>query len=891
MYIHGEFLTKKGDVVLVQILTKNDRSKEIEIGKDENAEIYFSDSPLKIESQVNDTFDVLLMTQATLSLEVRNFISDFFCASCFDALVNIYKAGKCIFAGFIEPQTYSQGFNDLYDSVELSCIDVITALEYRSYKDIIAPTLSYDVAKINAKQRTFREVLTSTLQFFTSRYAIANNVKSRVWYDGSKAIDNKAENAFNIFTLLSIFDLLFFEDDADSVWKSSEVITELLKYLNLHIVQIGLDFYIFSWETIKVGGSVSWRDIVSGEVATTTAKEVEINIDNVTGCDTKINVGQVYSVVSLKCDVQKLDDVIESPLSDNSLKSRWSSAQKYMLEYDSYGRGNDSFSAFISLTKGSTTTYDSILLNSWYAQAKYNKNWLIGAKGEDLSAKFGGNNTNQQDVFNYLAKNPSAAIVAFGSLDMMGNKQDNGLKSKIEMENYLVLSVNGNGDDTEVGVYPKDSDIKANIPYAVYNGNYAGGALSPADEASTNYIVISGDIILNSPPELSATYKYMHNTDALVLLEEHSRFRGIKLSHRADGTEGYYTQQFFKAETPFAEEKWDENVEIGLSPYLKDRSRKKYEFKFSAIGDRQDTISKVGILACMLIVGDKCAVEVAHTGGISDFQWQKYKTLEECQDEDEYFAQSFTIGVDPKIGDSLIGTSFKIQNNISYKLGIDAEGTAIPIRKSDGLFGRVQFKILGPVNAMWDDITREHPTFFRHTHFTEKSIPLLAHVSSIMIRRFEMKIYNDNGLINNTEDKDLVYMSAENDGFTNKKDDIEFKIYSALTQQERVEFNINDVISSAVPLDETSHTPITAVYNRRKGEKIKPEIDYIDSYYREYSAPRVVLQQSLVDDESIVSPFNIYKHPALQDKKMFVQAVDHDVLEGEATLTIKEIDK
>lgn len=154
-----------------------------------------------------------------------------------------------------------------------------------------------------------------------------------------------------------------------------------------------------------------------------------------------------------------------------------------------------------------------------------------------------------------------------------------------------------------------------------------------------------------------------------------------------------------------------------------------------------------------------------------------------------------------------------------------------------------------------------------------------------------MKIYNDNGLINNTEDKDLVYMSAENDDFTNKKDDIEFKIYSALTQQERVEFNINDVISSAVPLDETSHTPITAVYNRRKGEKIKPEIDYIDSYYREYSAPRVVLQQSLVDDESIVSPFNIYKHPALPDKKMFVQAVDHDVLEGEATLMIKEIDK
>lgn len=891
MYIHGEFLTKLGEVVTVRILTKNDRNREIEIGGNDgaDADIFFTDSPLTIESQVSDTFDVLQKNQATLSLEVRDFTADFFCASCFDAVVNIHKSGKCIFAGFIEPQAYSQGFNELYDKVELSCVDVLTALEYRTYKDIVTPRTPYDTAKMNAGQRSFKEIAASVLQFFTSNIDIVNGNPSKIWYDGSKAIDAKPENAYSVFAQLSIFDLLFFGDKEDSLWNADAVLEELLRYFNLHIRQDGFDFYIYSMESVKSGEQIEWRDIVTGAVAVTPAKSVDINADNVADCNTKISVGEVYSLISVKCDRKGMENIIESPLEDSRLKSPWSNAQKYMVEYDTFGKGSNSLHAFYALTHDQNTDYDAGSVISWYMQVKHNPGWAIGANGEDIVARLGKGNTNQHAIPNYIANHPCAAILSFGNIWRSADRRDNSPVSKIDMTNYLVISVNGNGKDAKDEVYPKDTDIKAAIPYAVYNGSYAGGALSPADDASTNYIVISGDIILNPHPDLSGSYKKLHDSDwdawTAPLVEQ-----PFRLAHRANGDNCYYTQQYFKAATPRAEEEWDKDSDRGLMPYLQDRTWQQYEFKYSAIGDSTDRISKVGVLACMLIVGDKCVVEVGHSGDISDFQWRPYKPMDKCRDEDEYYAQSFTIGFDPQIGDKLIGTSFKMQKNTNYRLGIDAEGTAIPIRRSDGVRGKVQFQILGPVNILWGEYTLRHPTFFKYA-MRKDEIPLLAHVSSIFVKKFEVKIYSDNGLVNNTEDKDLIYMSAENDDFTNKKDDIEFKICSALTAAERATLGIDENISMATPTDENSHAPVVSLYNKHKKEKIKPEIDYIDSCYREYSKPRVVLTQTLIDRPGTVSPFTLYKHPALEDKRLFVQSADYDVLEGEATLTLKEIDK
>ena len=335
---------------------------------------------------------------------------------------------------------------------------------------------------------------------------------------------------------------------------------------------------------------------------------------------------------------------------------------------------------------------------------------------------------------------------------------------------------------------------------------------------------------------------------------------------------------------------WDMETAHGFVPFT-DTGPQLYEFKYSAIGDGSDHISKVGVLACMLIIGDKCVVEKGTEGQVTDFEWRKYKTLEECSNEDEYYQQCFTIGFDPKIGDKIVGTKFDLQNNVNYELGIDAEGIAIPIKKGDKVSGRVRFMILGPVNAVWDVVTRRHKTWFRHTKWNSTTIPLLAHVSSIMVEQFEVKIYSDNGLVNNTGDNDLVYMSDTKESFVNVKDDIEMKINSALTAAECQALDVTDSVKMSTPVNTLTGEGLLTIYDHNRGESAKAEQLYVDSYYKEWHAPRVVMTQKLTDtDGGIVSLFAHYRHP-MMGKTFFVQGISRNLTEGYAEMTLKEIEQ
>lgn len=74
------------------------------------------------------------------------------------------------------------------------------------------------------------------------------------------------------------------------------------------------------------------------------------------------------------------------------------------------------------------------------------------------------------------------------------------------MTDYLVISVNGNGKDGESEFYPNDSDLLEAIPCAEYVGNEVGGVFSPSDGNTTNYIVISGKMVMNPLMRMTANY-------------------------------------------------------------------------------------------------------------------------------------------------------------------------------------------------------------------------------------------------------------------------------------------------------------------------------------------------------------------------------------------------
>lgn len=897
MYIHGSFLSQQSDTITVHIVTGNDRTQTIEIGT-EKADVYFSEDPAEIENEVNDTFDVLLRNSTKIRLLCGNLIKDLFSTSCRDAVVNIYKNDTCIFAGFIEPQTLSQPYNNRWDELELNCIDALSALQYSKYKNVGALGVIYAFVKAEATQRSFYDIATEILKGVTEGLDILGNQNIKFWYDGSKAVDAQTANRYQVFKQLSISDLLFLGDDESDVWQQDEVLEELLKYLNLHIVQDGFNFYIFSWESVKAApDKIIWHDIVANSTKTTAQQAVTIALANVADCDTTISIGDVYNQLLLTAKVEDIESVIESPLDDDLLASPYINKQKYLTEYSSDGEGKTAYNAFYAMTHNQKTTYGAGAITDWYVQVMRNKQWTFPMKGNtdiDIVDYFGSEGTNQHALPDWLGQAPGAAIMALGSVKMNTANDDNSPTSKVNMTNYLAVSVNGNGiDNDENKTYPSVADIQKNIPYAVYTGNKAGGVFSPSDEKTTNYIVLSGKVILNPIMRQTNTYTNLHNKEwhgglPMGLKENEIYVWHQTVPSRNNGDGRYYTRQYWQAETPDKEVSWHEGADSGFYPYTGE-GPEEYEFKYSAVGDSTDTISKVAVLACMLVIGDKCVVETGTDGQTTDFVWQKYKERSECQSDDEYYQQCFTIGFDPKIGDKLVGTEFSIQNNIDYKMGIDAEGIAIPITKGDKISGQVRFMILGPVNATWDVITRRHPTFFRHTKWSSSSVPLLAHVSSILIKSFEVKVYSDNGLISNgNDDNDIIYMSDTKETFVNKKDDLEFKINSALTATECAKLGVSNTVKLSTPLNISTGDGVLEVYDRNGNVKAKPEQIYVDSYYTEYHKPRIVMEQKLRDIDNVVSLFNHYRHEAL-NKEFFVQGIGRNLIEGRADLTLKEI--
>lgn len=897
MYIHGSFLSQQSDTITVHIVTGNDRTQTIEIGT-EKADVYFSEDPAEIENEVNDTFDVLLRNSAKIRLLCGNLIKDLFSTSCRNVVVNIYKNDTCIFAGFIEPQTLSQPYNDRWDELELNCIDALSALLYSKYKNVGALGVIYAFVKAEAAQRSFYDIATEILQGVTEGLDILGNQNIKFWYDGSKAVDAQTANRYQVFKQLSISDLLFLGDDESDVWQQDEVLEELLKYLNLHIVQDGFNFYIFSWESVKAApDKIIWHDIVANSTKTTAQQSVTIALANVADCDTTISIGDVYNQLLLTAKVEDIESVIESPLDDDLLVSPYINKQKYLTEYSSDGEGKTAYNAFYAMTHNQKTTYGAGAITDWYVQVMRNKQWTFPMKGNtdiDIVDYFGSEGTDQHALPDWLGQAPGAAIMALGSVKMNTANDDNSPTSKVNMTNYLVVSVNGNGiDNDENKTYPSVADIQKNIPYAVYTGNKAGGVFSPSDDKTTNYIVLSGKVILNPIMRQTNTYTNLHNKEwhgglPIGLKENEIYVWHQTVPSRNNGDGRYYTRQYWQAETPDKEVSWHEGADSGFYPYTGE-GPEEYEFKYSAVGDSTDTISKVAVLACMLVIGDKCVVETGTDGQTTDFVWQKYKERSECQSDDEYYQQCFTIGFDPKIGDKLVGTEFSIQNNIDYKMGIDAEGIAIPITKGDKISGQVRFMILGPVNATWDVITRHHPTFFRHTKWSSSSVPLLAHVSSILIKSFEVKVYSDNGLISNgNDDNDIIYMSDTKETFVNKKDDLEFKINSALTATECAKLGVSNTVKLSTPLNISTGDGVLEVYDRNGNVKAKPEQIYVDSYYTEYHKPRIVMEQKLRDIDNVVSLFNHFRHEAL-NKEFFVQGIGRNLIEGRADLTLKEI--
>lgn len=903
MLFSGTFYNDQNDAITVVICTKGDNAKKVEIGEEKNG-IFFTDDPVEITSQANDTFDHLLCYQASVRLLCKNFVPDFFCSSCRDAVVNILRNEECIFVGYVEPQAFSQGYNEDYDEVELTCIDCLSALSYSNYRNVGAAAVLYDALKGKASQRTFYDIIAEILNDVGEAANYMGGGTFKIMYDGSKALSNgTGDEIYNIFQNISINELLFFGDEEDDVWTQEDVLNEILKYLNLHIVQEGTTFYIFSWESIRNGSHLNFYEIDKGFEKSIEIPTYQVGKDiEVADCDTKISIGETYNELLLTDNVTEVDDMIESPLDDESLIAA-GNFQKYMTEYIAEGEGKTAYNSMKAMVTGGRTDWQDASQVDWFCWPKAVTNWkfygIENGERVDMYEKYPADGTKQQDILDKgLTAGIGACVCAFGKIERKNGGNTSSLVTSVSMDNYLIISTMGRSG------HPTEEEILASCPVAEYTGNKSGGTFSPADSDTINYIVISGKMVLNPVMNVTDVFGRM-SLEASWNFPVVPPYWHKTVPSRNNGDGRYYTRKYWYSE------QWNEepvgygeanNADSALSfyPYT-GTGPQEHEYKYSAVGTATDTIKRVGLISCMLIIGDKCVVECNKgdknaVGGTSqgegdtdDFVWKKYKERSECASDDEYYAQSFTVGIDPKLKDKIIGTEFEIRKNAPYTKGITAEGTAIPIRMSDHISGSVQFKILGPVNAEWNEVTRRHPSFWRHTKWSQDSHLLLQEINSIMLKEFKIEVVSDNGKIGAVSDeKDIVYKSDTGESFVNRKDDLEFRITTALTSKECKALGVNNAVKLSSPQNEATKNALTSIYDRNQNLADKPEKLYVDAYWQEWHDPRVVMTQNVIEPKKGLSFASIFSVPVI-GKRFYVQGIDRNLAEGTAVVTMREL--
>lgn len=339
MYIHGDFRDVNNVLYSVHILSDNDKTKELIIGE---KGLLFSGSPISIETDIDDTFQTIIRRSATINLVTSDYIGDkLFANNSRNIKVNIYKEDLCIYAGFVEPNTFSQPFANGLEEFTINTTDALTTLQYYNYGDVTLKT--YLKAKKNAKVKTFKDMLDQMLGDILD-IDIVNGTGGVIYYDLSKGITKGKEST--IFNDCSMSELYLLGDEADDVWTNEDVLEQMLQYLNLHIIQDGLDYYIFDWNSIK-NRRTNWQNMTLRAVTLQNPSVIEMTSEMHSSNDTNLSVADVYNQVSVKCKLEDQEDVIKSPMDSDSLSSLYNGKQKYMTEYISEGEGRRANNAFL----------------------------------------------------------------------------------------------------------------------------------------------------------------------------------------------------------------------------------------------------------------------------------------------------------------------------------------------------------------------------------------------------------------------------------------------------------------------------------------------------------------------------------------------------------------
>lgn len=498
----------------------------------------FRNKAIKIKHNWSDMFSPIITGEATISLVTNIWVGDMLYASDLgDIIVYIMKGNELEFLGFVEPRTYEQPINKQKNVIEVHCIDYLMSAENLKLSTI--GNSSYGELKMAAKYTSILDTL-EKIGLFGQTFTFPDpNGGSAVTFTNNLLIDS------NIQALLSkrIHESLWLGDEMDDEKSLAEILEEICKYTNTRIVSPNGETTLMLCNNVGDYAANSYNSVYNcNEQTVVTTSDWHPAIPKEEIANEKVSMDEVIPQISVTCKLDTLDDVIESPLQKDALKSPYTNLQLYMTEYMAADEVSQDHNRFMNLIRHGDSqwrtvnslmedAYKNTALRNWYIRYVNNPLWtfnnnfstmvsnntVVDAKNvykKQYMPALDMNNTYETYVNNFdglgiispgsttMYLNPY--IISFGK----GNKRtypDVTPDTYPSMKNYLIipcpetwLSRYNSSNITEQQAYDwingqlaKYDPTAGGTPMITYNGNKTLN-LSPSDSETTNYIVFTG---------------------------------------------------------------------------------------------------------------------------------------------------------------------------------------------------------------------------------------------------------------------------------------------------------------------------------------------------------------------------------------------------------------
>ena len=153
MWLIGTYKDIHNNTITVKI--RNEKNGDnIELG---GALVKFAaEDAVTIDCDRDDYFTHIIKKSATIRLVTRIYLGDYlWAANQKSVIVNILRNGKCVFAGYVTPNTYTQDYVEEWTTLDVNCRDLLSTLEDTNLVD----KDKYDDFKQNAQTISLKAYL------------------------------------------------------------------------------------------------------------------------------------------------------------------------------------------------------------------------------------------------------------------------------------------------------------------------------------------------------------------------------------------------------------------------------------------------------------------------------------------------------------------------------------------------------------------------------------------------------------------------------------------------------------------------------------------------------------------------------------------------------------